>query len=589
MRFHSWFCGVGGDGAGARRVPGVRVVFGANHAKVAVLSHTANFPDARHWRGDIRDAPVQRWPVAEIFWASPSCPPWTDARGVKRNFHNTRQGEFDLGLSELSKTAKQEEEERARALMNEVPQYLAGVQARGGLVLAGVTENVVQCRKWDEWDRWIGDIRNLGYKVRVIAFNSMHADAPRSPRAPQSRDRLYVAYWHEFLGRDPDWDKWLRPRAWCPTCDEMVDALQVFKKPGVDMGRYGKYGQYQYRCPRTTCRNAVVEPEVLPAWAAIDWTLRGTPIGQRSEAGLTPLVDNTLARIRAGIRKFARPYAGGQAGGDVMVPPLLVPSGGTWRDDAVPLSAPMPTRTTSESDALVVPPVRIPAPGHRASEAAAPVVGQAVLPLVVPLRGGGDAEKCRPVDEPLHTVTAGGNHHYVASVPVTVSAPATTARAAFVMRNNGSKGDGAEHCTTVAEPLRTLTTAGHQTLIEFDPSALALLVPYYGNGAARRVSAPVGTVTTVDRWALTVPPPGSVDIDASGIDLDDVLYRMLTPAEIGRAMAFTADYTVKGNQRQQVRQYGNAVTPPVAELLVSALVEAIEGTELPRYRAEVSA
>lgn len=56
---------------------------------------------------------------------------------------------------------------------------------------------------------------------------------------------------------------------------------------------------------------------------------------------------------------------------------------------------------------------------------------------------------------------------------------------------------------------------------------------------------------------------------------------MLKPPEIGRAMAFTDGYTVLGTQREKVRQYGNAVTPPVAEVLISALAEAITGEVLP--------
>src|SRR5690606_10774465 len=118
---------------------------------------------------------------------------------------------------------------------------------------------------------------------------------PRSPRAPQSRDRLYLAYWHVKFGRDPDWDKWLRPTAWCPTCDEWVQALQVFKRPG-DMGRYRS--QYVYRCPRVSCRHQVVEPEALPALAAIDPTIPGTAIKDRTE----PLAPATIERIKAGIK-----------------------------------------------------------------------------------------------------------------------------------------------------------------------------------------------------------------------------------------------------------------------------------------------
>src|SRR6202012_1659125 len=97
-----------------------------------------------------------------------------------------------------------------------------------------------EARKWDMWQAWTDRIRALGYEVRVIAMNSMHARPLRMHRAPQSRDRLFVAYWLKSLGRAPGWDKWLRPAAWCASCGELVAAVQVFKDPRADMGRYGR-------------------------------------------------------------------------------------------------------------------------------------------------------------------------------------------------------------------------------------------------------------------------------------------------------------------------------------------------------------
>jgi DNA (cytosine-5)-methyltransferase 1 len=47
-----------------------------------------------------------------------------------------------------------------------------------GPVLAGVVENVVEARAWYRWDEWRDAFRQLGYRTRLIAFNSMHADAP---------------------------------------------------------------------------------------------------------------------------------------------------------------------------------------------------------------------------------------------------------------------------------------------------------------------------------------------------------------------------------------------------------------------------
>jgi DNA (cytosine-5)-methyltransferase 1 len=554
LKLYSEFAGVGGDTEGATKVPGVQAMLAVNHWKVAVESHAANFPHADHECADVKALDMDKMPRADIFWASPACPPWTDARGKRRDFDKqTQQQGVLFGEKEPDETTK-----RARALMEEIPRYLEAMARRGRPVLAGVVENVVQCRLWADWDRWIRQIEGIGYRTRVIAFNSMHARGPRSRRPPQSRNRLFVGYWHRSLGRDPDWDKWLRPRAYCPGCDEWVDALQVFKKPGADMGLYRS--QYLYRCPRSTCRHRPVEPEVLPALAAIDPTIPGTPISERPE----PLAPATLDRIRAGMRRYWLP--------------MMTPAGGTWRDDALPLHLPMPTRTTRESDALAVPPLLVPVEG-RPGEVAAPAtvpqrtqttrnekaVAQLPLPFLTPLRGGGDTGRARSVVEPLTTVCASGNHHGLALPPL-------------VMRNFTARGDQGQMCTPVDEPLRTITAGGKQSLLTWQR---ALLVPFYSNsGTANTVQAPVGTLTTRDRYGLAMPGADfPADVDEL---LGDVLFRMLEPHEIAAAMGFPTGYkTVAKSKKHKVRLFGNAVTPSVAELIVSALVETITGEQLP--------
>lgn len=554
-----WFCGAGGSSQAAHAVPGVTVTRAANHWQRAIESHAANFPGADHYRGDIREAPVERWPVTDLFWASPECPQWSVARGKKRVYDQTQQGAFDdlspelrselLGETDDERVTR-EEAERSRALMEEVPMYLRGVIARGGLVRAGVVENVVDVRAWDQWDRWLGEIRRLGYSTRTIALNSMHADPRSVHQAPQSRDRLYVAYWHRSLGRTPDWDKWLRPRAWCTGCEAWVRAVQVFKKDGADMGRYRQ--QYVYRCPQVACRNQIVEPSVLPAAVAIDWTIPGQRIGDRAK----PLAPKTLARIEAGLDRFARP--------------IVVPAGGTWRNDATAVTDPIPTRTTRENDGLAIPPLLIPVEGRDGKEpasATAPLrtqtarneTGLAWLPFIAELRGGGSV--ARSAMDSLATVTASGNHHGLVTP-------------AMLMRNNTPRGDAGQMSTSVSEPARTLTTAGHQSLITWEH----LLVPYYGKGTARTVADPVGTLSTHDRYALV----------RGDVDINDVLFRMLEPHEIGRAMSFADSYVVLGNKREKVRQYGNAVTPNAAEVILCALVEAITGEPIDRYAPETA-
>ncbi|BCK57390.1 DNA cytosine methyltransferase [Nocardia wallacei] len=529
LELMDWFCGAGGSSQGAHAVPGVRVSRAANHWDRAIETHASNFPDTDHYLGDIREAKdkVARWPVADLFWASPECPQWSSARGKTRDYDRTMQGD-------LFDTPRDEAADRSRALMEEVPMYLRGVIERGGKVRAGVVENVVEVRAWDQWDRWLGEIRALGYRTRVIAMNSMHAQPTRTPVAPQSRDRLYVAYWDTGLGREPDWSKWLRPLAYCTTCEEWVAALQVFKNQGSDMGRYRQ--QYHYRCPRVRCRNAVVEPPTMPAAAAIDWSEPGERIGDKpiktfrdkktkEVIGVGPLAPKTMERIKAGLRRYASM-------------PMVVPTGGTWREAPVPVTLPFAARTTRENDGVMIPPLLVPVEGRDGKQARPATWPQRVqttraetalafLPFVAELRGGGS--DARAVTEALATVTASGNHH------------------GLVVPPGG-----------VPPQLRD-----------------ALLVPYYGTGAARPVDRPMGTQSTRDRYAL---------VDAiSETTIDDVRFRMLKPREIGDAMAFTTGYTVLGNNREQVRQYGNAVTPPVAEILISALVEAITGEDIDRW------
>lgn len=397
----SEFCGVGGDSYGATRIPGVRLRLGANHNKQAIESHSANFPYADHYLGDVRSIDMAKFPRCDIAWFSPSCPPFSSARGVRRDFDRDTQGTLweDEEDAEIKNDAR-----RGRTLMFEVIHYLEAMELRHTRpVYAFVTENVPEARKWDAWPSWIGRL-NLQYHTRVIALNSMHAQSPRSPRAPQSRDRLYVAGVHKSVGRVPDWDKWLRPRAYCPACDETVNAMQVFKQPGLDMGRYGRNGQYWYRCPRITCRNAIVEPEYMAAYEIIDWTDPGTAIEDRKR----PMSPKTLARIEAGLRKHVIPITAEVAGNTFE----RTPGARTW-----PVTSPVTTQTTSETKALCVPPMLVPASGTWHDEAAAvdqpfrtrttrEYEGLAVPPFITVLRSG-RPRSFDPATSPTATMTAG--------------------------------------------------------------------------------------------------------------------------------------------------------------------------------------
>lgn len=86
------------------------------------------------------------------------------------------------------------------------------------------------------------------------------------------------------------------------------------------------------------------------------------------------------------------------------------------------------------------------------------------------------------------------------------------------------------------------------------------LTAYYGNEKGGRcLSRPIGTITTRDRWAI----------------VDGDRMRMLSAQECRAAMGFPADYRLPKQHRSAVHLLGNAVCPPVARDVISAVMAAI--------------
>jgi DNA (cytosine-5)-methyltransferase 1 len=578
------FSGVGGSTEGARRVKYTRPVSAANHDADAVKAHELNHPDVKHYQADVTKLAPEDMPPSVCYLASPVCPPFTGANGMRVDFDRA-SAQQDLFGNEAQpdddpkRAQRRAAYKRARLLMWEPLRYLRAKAAAGTPVLIGVVENVWQARKWAEFDRWRREFHLLGYDTYLLAFDSQHARPVVSPLVPQSRNRMFLAYCHRSVGRRPDFRKWLDPYAHCPRCDTTVHAVKVWKNPHHPvLGEMGCFGpQYIYQCPNGGHGPQEVIPPILPALAAIDPALPGIRIGDRAAHGRKRLEEPTLDRIRAGIRKHWLP--------------LLVPTGGTRRakgdDGARPLHLVMPSRTTSECDAVAVPPLLIPVEGRAGKKAALASevlrsqttrleTAIATLPFLTPLRGGGDKGRSRSVLDPASTVSAGGNHHGLAMLPP------------LMMRNFTARGDQAQMTRPATDVMRTLTTAGKQTVLTW---AESLLVPYYTKADTARPAASetMGTLTTRDRY-------GVVQMDLLGetgtqrdtlpgwdgeLDVNDVLFRMLEPHEIRTAMGFPDTYrTGASAKKTKVRLYGNAVTPAVMECIVSALVECLTGEEL---------
>ena len=449
------------------------------------------------------------------------------------------------------------------------------------MIIENVVDIATQPKYRLAWQVWRQELRKLGYVFRVVSLNSMHAQAFGAP-APQSRDRIYVVCWRPG-DTAPDIDAVMRPAAYCPRCDAMVESQQAFK-PGKTVGRY----RQAYAYIHGTC-GTVVEPGWLPAAAAIDWSIAGERIGDR-------LKPKTRARIAAGIARYwGRPFHFEHGGNQYDAADPKHPQHGDpnayYR--AWPMEEYLRVLHTAETKALAVPvegregkdaqPVDWPARTQTTRQETA-----VVTPLIAELSGGGS--DARPVTDPAATFCANGNHHGLV-------APA-----------GGSWNDDAR---PTDEALRSLTTR----------EAYSLVTPYYGASEhAKPTDEPIGTLTTVDRYALvhrhntggaemTTPadeylrtltsaghqsliqasPRGGrpkvtpADLRAAEEMVPDCLFRMLRPHEVAAGMAFPSDYNWQPprekpvSNRDLVKAAGNAVTPPAARDIMAAVAAALGG------------
>lgn len=539
------FAGAGGSSTGAISVPGVEVRLAANHWDKAVEVHNANHPDADHLCADISAYDPRRVARTDLLWASPECTNHSQAKGKKR---------IDTGQPDLfGETLPDEAAERSRATMWDVPRF---TEAHGYEAI--IVENVVDAAKWIPFPHWLATMGAYGYDHQIVCLNSMHAQAGGLP-APQSRDRMYVVFWKKG-NRKPDLERMQRPRAYCPSCETVVESVQSWKRPGNTVGRYRQ--QYVYRCPNHACRGQIVEPGWLPAAAAIDWSLPGKRIGDRDK----PLAEKTRARIAAGIARYWRPFTLEAAGNTFERRPGVR----TWPAEHV-----LTTLHTTASKALAVPVEgRDGKEARSMAEALRTLTTRAetamVTPFIAELRGGGS--DARSVADPMCTVTAAGNHHGLVT-PYYGTAQAakptdealgtltTVDRYGLVTPAGGSWNDDAR---PTDEALRALTTR----------EAYALVMRNNSGGAEMSTPAyePMRTLTTGGHQSVITPG----DLAAAEAQVDDCLFRMLEPHEVARGMAFPDSYIWQGTRRERVRMAGNAVTPPAARDLVGAVAEALQ-------------
>ncbi|WP_426057129.1 DNA cytosine methyltransferase [Janthinobacterium sp. PSPC2-1] len=158
-------------------------------------------------------------------------------------------------------------------------------------------------------------------------------------------------------------------------------------------------------------------------------------------------------------------------------------------------------------------------------------------------------QRVLPADEPLRTICAqvkGGHFSMVTSNMIKLRGTSTAA---------GTN-----------EPLGTVSAGG-----QHHAEVRAFLLSYYGTDQAPEIDGPLATVTSRDRFGL-------VTIHGQDYQIVDIGLRMLQPRELFRAQGFPDDYIIGDNPAQglkltksaQVRMCGNSVCPPMAKALILA-------------------
>lgn len=583
------FAGCGGSAGGllaacdilSRQVSGTFV----NHWDRAIDIHKENHPEHRHLEEDLFVLdPAAIFPVGtycSLLWGSPSCTFFSIARGA----------------------ACVNEQSRSHA--HSVTDWVQHLKPEGVLI-----ENVKEFLHWSPVVQKRGPDGELMWALNAKPIREMPPHLRRPSDMPEAEHELtmltagYVRYEVPDPARKGEYFK-----AW------FADMEAEGYVGDYRLLRSADYGDptirqrlFVYFCRKDSGKKIVwplpthgkpdkvtgLPPAGLKPWRTarevIDWQLKGSSVFARKKA----LAANTFRRlaiglVKYGLKEFLMPSHKGwsdanvrsadeplttlttksRAEGLVVPEPYVLPKDQGWQGDYVrDIDSPLGTTQTTSVDHLAEPDVMV------------------MEPQLDNLRGTGVTQ---PVSEPLRTVTAGGQHQALAE--------------AFMMAIDQT-GGGKNHGTyAVDEPVRTIVTKANASCIEFElvevevrflkaceergvdttraETFLGYLVAelhktgrldakpwiyvYYSNGSeGSDIDTPMPTVRTKAGTAVCYPVIG---LDGKMLKID-LLYRMLTPLELQRAMGFPDSMKWSGaTQTEKIKAIGNSVSHGVARAL----------------------
>ncbi|MFJ5338340.1 DNA cytosine methyltransferase [Pectobacterium sp. CHL-2024] len=539
------FAGGGGASTGIEMAIGRSVDIAINHDPNAIAMHTTNHPDTLHYCESVFDidpvAATAGRPVG-LAWFSPDCRHFSKAKG--------------------SKPVKKE----IRGLAWIVLRWALAVRPRVMML-----ENVEEFKTWgplltNDDGTQQPDPARAGETFEAFVgmlSGGIPADHPALAEAceflgiePASEQGKQLV---RGLGYNVDYRE-LR------ACD--YGAPTIRKRFFMVMRCDGQ----QVTWPEATHgdpKSPAVQAGKLKPWRTaaecIDWSIPCPSIFERKK----PLAENTLRRIARGLERFVinnpQPFIvkcnhtstktkydcfRGQAldeplqtitrtHGFAVVQPFLVGGGGKSQLVSAFLAKHFGGNYTGAGVAIDEPTHTVTTVDHHA------VVAANLLTIGYGERSG-QQPRVQDIEKPLGTVVAAKKHAVVTSHLV--------------------KMRGTNTGQPIETPLQTVTAGGNHF-----GEVRAFLLKYYGNEKEGvDINDPMHTVVSRDRFGL-------VTVEGVDYQIVDIGMRMLQPHELYAAQGFPEWYIIDQDFRgvkyakdKQVARCGNAVPPPFAEALVRA-------------------
>ena len=482
-----FFCGGGGAGTGLEMGLGRAVNVAKNHSPKAISMHTVNHPGAVHYTTDVFEGdPDTECGGKAVGWfhMSPDCTHHSQAAGGQPRKREIRNLSW-IGLKWAGK-----KKPRVISLENvkQILQWgpliakrckatgrvikLCGAIAEPGEVVTVHQQFLVPDpkRRGQTWATFVAELQHLGYVVEWRVIKACDFGAPTS------RERLFM------IARCDG-----EPIVW----------------PVPTHAKYPVKGQQKWRT----------------AAECIDWAIPSKSIFDRPK----PLAPATLRRIAKGMKKFvidaADPFivpianwsgesvqsahdplrtvtSWPRGGSFAMASPIIAPATHQGSDRINDPHAPLPTVTCANRGELTLISPTLIQTGYGERAGQEPRVPGLDQPLGTVVAGGVKhalaaahlvkfrfADEGKALDEPLPTITSGGNYQRPAG-----AAHAMGISTVFMAQMNG--GFNTTDAKSIEDPMTTVTNTGSQQQL-----VTANLVHLRGNCDARDVADPLHTIS----------------------------------------------------------------------------------------------